>query len=332
MNNDENNPLHKLNKFIVTKEMVKEMTSSKFIWHDIMVIGHLSVWTGPAGSGKTALARQAAKDLASQGYEVLYFQEDAGAGDLPNLQEHAEIWNYSLLNSTLADSSAEVMLNQLQELICEKSDLSEFVLFFDTLKKFCDIMGKSGTRDFFILMRSLTAKGATVILLGHNTKRPDIKGKQIFDGVGDIRNDVDELIYIESTHKNSEGLITITMNPDKVRCLAKPISFNLNTITTTIEVLDDSIDVNFYKNQQGQYEADLPVIEMVLIELRDKKLPITTLVNQVRKRHDCRYGAKYIKSLVERYLDSNPERVQTCWYEMQERTNNARIISLSAFM
>ncbi len=331
MNSDKKSPIDKLKKFLVTKDKVKDMITSKFIWHSIIAIGHLSVWTGSAGSGKTAIAKQAAQDLSSQGYDVLYFQEDAGAGDLPAMQEHAEKWGYSLFNSSLADSSAEFLLDYFRELIVEKSDLSGFVMFFDTLKKFCDVMGKSGTRAFFILMRSLTAKGATVILLGHNTKRPDGLGKQIYDGVGDIRNDVDELIYIESTNKDSDGLVTITMNPDKARCLAESISFKLNTVTSEIEAMDEFVDVSYYNIQQSQYERDLPIISLVIEELGSGQLPITVLVSKVCKRQDCRYGAKFIKSLIERYLESNPDRVQLCWYEMKERINNARIISIAPF-
>jgi len=324
-------PLKKLNKFIVTKEKVNDMVESKMIWYDIIALGHISVWSGQGNSGKTTLALQAAKDLAQQGFEVLYFQEDAGAGEFPSMQEHAEKNNYSLLNSTLAQSSQQELLKFLYDLSLEKSNLSGYVMFFDTLKKFCDIMGKSGTREFFMLMRSLSTKGATIVLLGHNTKRPTNDGKPIFDGVGDTRNDVDELIYIESTEKDDSGFTTITMKPDKVRCVAKPISFKLNTQNLVLVVLDETVDVSSFNQSVSQFERDKPVIDMVKEELGTEVLPITTLANMVTKRKDCKYGFKYIKALIERYIDTNENRIAVFWYESKERLNNARMICLAPF-
>jgi hypothetical protein len=192
-------------------------------------------------------------------------------------------------------------------------------------------MGKLHTRDFFILMRGLTAKGATIVILGHTTKRPDGQGKQIFDGVGDIRNDTDELIYVESTVKNADGIVTITMNPDKVRCLAKSISFKLDTISSKLEVLDDFVDVAKLNTQKSQFEIDKPIIELVIEELGNEKMPITNLVNQVKKHQECILGSKNIKALIERYLDSNPDRIQTIWHEIEGRTNNSRIIANAPF-
>ena len=70
--------------------------------------------------------------------------------------------------------------------------LGNIVLIVDTLKKFVELMSKGGARLFFSLMRALTQRGATVILLGHTNKHRGPDGKLVFEGVGDVRADVDE--------------------------------------------------------------------------------------------------------------------------------------------
>jgi hypothetical protein len=320
------NPLESLKAFLVTKERVENMVATKMIWHNIIASGHLSVWIAQANGGKTTIAKQACVDLVQDGFNVFYFQEDAGAGDLPLFLEHAEMHGYSLLNSTLANSSPSELLQILEKLVQEDADLSNYVFFFDTLKKFLDVMAKKGARDFYMLMRALTIKGATVVLLGHTTKRPDKDGKQIFDGVGDTRNDVDELIYIESTIKDVNGHITFTMKPDKWRCIVNEISFKYDSSSNALTQLDESIDASRIRNSQDQLSKDDYIINLILESLGNDALPITALVHKVRKNKECRYGDKYIKGVIERYADTNPEKIVTKWYESRERQNNTRLI------
>ena len=203
-------PIAALSQFFVTDEQVRAMKQTRLIWRDLIAMSHLAVWSAPGNGGKTSLATFAAGELADE-FSVLYFQEDASAGDLPALHQHAASHGYQLLNSTLADASPEDQIKVLQQLIQGGADLGGFVLFFDTLKKYTDLMSKGGTRAFFKLMRGLTQRGATVVLLGHTNKHKGTDGKLIFEGVGDVRNDVDELLYIESTEKDASGGVMLRM-------------------------------------------------------------------------------------------------------------------------
>jgi hypothetical protein len=197
----------KLRQFAVTQEQVNNMTDTRMIWRALIALSHLSVWSAPGNGGKTTIAKLAAAELSRDGFTVFFLQEDASAGDLPVLFEHAQTHGYLLLNSTLNGGSPQDQIDTLYELVATDTNLSNYVFFLDTLKKFVDIMKKGGAREFFQLMRALTTRGATVVLLGHTNKHLGLDGKLIFEGVGDVRNlrTGAEIIPIRRSRARREG-------------------------------------------------------------------------------------------------------------------------------
>jgi len=95
----------------------------------------------------------------------------------------------------------------------------------DTLKKFVDVINKSQAKNLYKLFRTLTVKGATICLLAHTNKYKDDDGNQIFEGTADLRNDLDELIYLDSHLNPTTKCLEITTRPDKVRAEFEPISY-----------------------------------------------------------------------------------------------------------
>jgi hypothetical protein len=318
-------PLTALSRWIVTDEQVQEMKSTRMIWRDMIAASHLSVWSAPGNGGKTTIARLAAGELASM-YTVLFFQEDASAGDLPALHQHAKDHGYHMLNSTLADSCPEEQIDVLHDLVRGGAPLDRFVMFFDTLKKFTDLMSKGGAREFFKLMRALTQRGATVVLLGHTNKHRSVDGKVIFEGVGDVRNDVDELIYIEATDKDASGLVTLTMRPDKVRCAVRETTFQLDTKTMKVSALNQVVDVAAMLEAKRRYEEDKPVIELVRQLLKDAGLNYTVLVE--RLAHAAGKSRNAVSRVVDRYLSQDPTEPAALWIETRLSLKNARHIAL----
>ncbi|MFN5724994.1 MAG: hypothetical protein ACK47O_14415, partial [Betaproteobacteria bacterium] len=120
--------------------------------------------------------------------------------------------------------------------------MSNWVMFFDTLKKYTDLMSKSGARSYFQLLRALTLRGCTIVALGHTNKHLGADGRPVFEGVGDVRNDVDELFYIEAIRDESSGLVTMTMKPDKWRCNVEAATFELDTRSMTMRALPQPVD------------------------------------------------------------------------------------------
>lgn len=318
-------PLEALRRWIVTDEQVQDMKATEFIWLQIIARSHLQAWVAPANGGKTTIARFAAGEMAHQ-HTVMFFQEDASAGDLPALHQHARDHGYALLNSTLAGSSPEEQMQVLRALAKDGADLSNTVMFFDTLKKFTDLMSKGNTRGFFQLMRSLTQRGATVVLLGHTNKHRGVDGKPIFEGVGDVRNDVDELLYLDATEKDSGGMVTLTIRPDKVRCAVQETTFQLNTRTMEIRALDHVVNVSAMVEAKERFDDDRPLIASVRSALSSGGMNYTALLERVIE--DTGRSRRTVTKLVDRYMATDPEEPKALWIETRLRTNNARHVSL----
>lgn len=127
-------PLQILGKYVVTKEQVSEMVETKFIWKKIIASSHSQAWIAMGNGGKTLIAKYACTQLSRMGYDVFYFQEDAGGGDLPKLQAHAEDNGYQLMNSMTSNTSVQEILKSLANLASSDADLSNHFYVFDTLK------------------------------------------------------------------------------------------------------------------------------------------------------------------------------------------------------
>jgi hypothetical protein len=317
-------PMAALSAFIVTEEQVQKMVETEIIWRVVIPSGHVSAWIAPAGAGKTAVATFAASELPALGYRVLYFQEDAGAGDLPAMHEHAKAHGYTLLNSTLGGSQPEAQLASLRLMVESGADLTGFVFIFDTLKKYADLMSKGGTRALFALFRGVTQRGGTVVLLGHTNKHHGPDGKPVFEGVGDVRNDVDELFYLDATEKDAWGRVTITLRPDKSRCEVKPASFTLDTTTMTVRPLDRVIDVHEQLQRKRQEEQDAEAIRAIDECLLRGGMNRTELVDKAAQ--SCGHGAKAIRKVLDRY-SSTEKTPQALWLVTYYRVNNTRHVS-----
>lgn len=318
-------PLAALARFAVTDAQVKEMKETRLIGSGLAAWQHVGAWCAPANGGKTTIARSFAAEVASE-FIVLFFQEDASAGDIPALHEHAKRHGYQLLNSTLSGATPEDQIKVLRGFVKEKARLERFVFIIDTLKKYSDLMSKGSAKAFLNLMRQLTQLGATVILLGHTNKHKGADGKLIFEGVGDVRNDVDELIYIEATPKDAVGIVTLTMKPDKVRCAIRESTFQLDTRTMDLRRLDHVVDVAALNEAARQRQEDDEVIAVVLRILRPGGMPHTALLDRVVKETGKSRTAS--QRVVDRYLSDDPTDQDALWIETKLRANNTRHVGL----
>lgn len=212
--------------------------------------------------------------------------------------------------------------------ISGRGDLSNYVFIFDTLKKYIDLMSKRGSREFFRIMRSLTQRGATVLLLGHCNKQRTPDGKLVFEGVGDVRNDVDELIYVESSEKDAAGCVTITMTPDKVRCKAQPLTFRLNIETMDLQQIDKPVDVRALNEAAQRRRADAEVIDLVLAALKPNGKTRTKLIDEV---HDAARplgkSRREVERVINDYCGTSAASSTALWVEHRMLQNNTRYIT-----
>ena len=98
----------------------------------------------------------------------------------------------------------------LERLSKSNTDLSEYNIVIDTLKKITDMISKGASSRIYKMLRALTGKGASVICLGHCNKYRDADGFPIYEGTSDLRSDFDELVLLHAL-KGNYGEVTTSL-------------------------------------------------------------------------------------------------------------------------
>jgi len=220
----------------LTKSEADKMLAQKFIVPNLIPQGSINVYPSPPNGGKTSIFTHLSEKMARDGYKVFYINADANPSQLKAQKDKAENSGFNILAPDAKDSGGvSGLLNHLRKLANFNVELNQAVLIFDTMKKFTDMLDKKQVKEFIALLRSLVAKGATICLLGHTNKYPDKDGNLIFEGVGDLRADVDNMIYLYSSVA-SEKVREVTTAPDKKRAMFKSISFRIHFSELGVEV------------------------------------------------------------------------------------------------
>ncbi|EKD87975.1 MAG: hypothetical protein ACD_35C00110G0001 [uncultured bacterium] len=243
-------PVNLLRGFEVNTHYVEKLGKEEFYYPNLIIKRHvITIIAMPGGAKTTFCFFHAAPFLADNGLKVWYIDADSPASDHKRMKELADRHGFKFLNPDCnPGTTMEGLLSTLQQIADAHSELEGWIIFVDTLKKVADLMSKNSVKNFYQLARKLANLGATVVLLGHANKYRDKDGSLVFEGVGDIRADSDELIYFERKSNQNGGIdVTTIINPDKgakVRGLFKAISFHVSP----------QREISFY-------EKPLPVID-----------------------------------------------------------------------
>jgi len=276
---DVNNPMATFKRYAVTDEYVDTIGKEEFLYPNLVIKRHILVVIAESGSGKTTLLFfHVAAEIAKQGYTVLYFDADSPPSDHPRMKNYADEHGFQHLIPDLNEgTSIGTLMADLQEMADGQADLSNYVLFFDTLKKFTNLMSKESARDFFVLIRKLTKLGATVILPGHANKHRDGEGNLVFEGVGDVKSDCDDMIIFER-NKKPDGSIDVTSICDndhgaKVRGLFKPFSFNIST-KREVTFYEKPLEMVDLSNTGTPKATDGEILDVAEQYLKDRGEPV----------------------------------------------------------
>jgi hypothetical protein len=229
---------------VLSSEDVKRMADAKFLIDNMIVRGHMGAYVSPGNGGKTTIFIYLCETLAANGLKVLYVNVDGSPGDLKRHYAHSEKHAYKVIAPDAKDGkSTEDVLQILRAIAKGSARCDDLVLIIDTLKKFVDVINKNHAKGFYNLLRAITVKGATICLLGHTNKYKDEDGKSIFEGTADLRNDLDELIYLDSFKDEVANTLAVTTRPDKVRAEFSPRTYIINLDDRSVTEADSVINI-----------------------------------------------------------------------------------------
>lgn len=292
-----------------TDELIKNIEDAKHIFEKLIVSGSLTVIVAEPNGGKTTVMMHIAEQLSLSGYEVIYINVDASGAQIKDFHNRSKKSGFVIIAPDLhADQSAETVKDQIKKLSESNEDISNNVFILDTLKKFSNLLNKSDAKDFMKILRRLTARGATIIALGHTNKYLDQNKNPIYEGVGDIKNDCDNLIYFIPQKQPDGSLIVSTSTENgKRRFEIKDISFKVDS-NLDVEVLDSYLDLTEEIINQRNQERDAPIIEKIKETIGTNKYSQEDLLVLIKTKITRRECLRVLKAYPEFWDVSNGGR------------------------
>ena len=316
--------LNWISDFKLTDAEVSELTDPDWIYENLIIQGHLIAIPAIPGAGKTTIMLQIAGEIAPD-YEVCYVMADTGQGEVKQMQAMADKAGFHLLLPDMkAGLSMDDVVNKITAMNELNADYSRYVFIFDTLKKMTDVINKSRAKELYKTLRGLTAKGMTIVLLAHTNKYTDLDGNPIYEGTGDLRSDVDDLIYF-IPKKNDDDSLTVSTDPlsatAKRRGTHQPITFTI-TPDRKVSRADHYIDTAAVARAEHQREKDSTIIEAITEALQADKYRQAEIVDYCRVHHGI--GRRSTEGVLRRYY----KEPMPLWRRQRAFENNAWLYEL----
>ena len=275
-------PFKWLEDFTVSTVEAERFCDPVWIVPGLIVRGHLHVIAAEPNGGKTTVFFYLAGRMVKASYKVIYVNADISAGDAKLMVRQAEHTGVKLLLPEMkAGKSMDDIVNNLITLNDSGTDLSSYVFIFDTLKKMTDVINKSASKRLLKLLRSMTAKGATIICLAHTNKYNGHDGKPVYEGTGDIRSDVDNLIYL-IPDKRPDGSMLVSAIPDKQRAALEKITFEISP-QRQVTRLDEYHDIAGKKKRLTERQRDQDIIERISEAIQAKQSKQSDIVTYCKE-------------------------------------------------
>lgn len=241
---------------------IEDLADPEWAYRNLLIAGHLIVIPAEPNAGKTTIFEWVSSQI-SDAYRVIYVNADISGGDAKVAYQKAKAGGYDLLLPDMKSGlSMDHVVANLVAMNDLKADLSDVVMVFDTLKKMVDVISKRAARELYKTLRGLSAKGMTIVLLAHTNKHKGDDGKPIFEGTGDLRADVDEMIYLIPL-KHDDGSMTVSTEPDKVRGQFERITFEIGAPPGREVRQIDFVDVAKERRYEALRDADADDIDII---------------------------------------------------------------------
>lgn len=318
-------PFGWVDKFILTDKEINAIAAPKWIIANLIISGHVILIPAEPNAGKTTIFFYLAGEMVKKGSTVYYVNTDISGGDAKPLALDAR---GSGINLLLPDMKVGLSMNSVIDKLVELSNsdesFSDTVFIFDTLKKMLNVLSKDAAKRFFQLIRKLSAKGMTIILLAHTNKYFDKEGNPIYEGTGDMRSDVDELIYL-IPQKHDDGSMTVTTKPDKVRGAFEPITFKITTargVTLESEVVD-TLQANIIEQE---FKKDEVNVAHILTAIKSGSKTQKDIIDYCK---NSSIGERVVKATLVKYSDESSNALPKQW-KKEKGERNSLVFSLVA--
>ena len=186
------------------EELEMRLAKERDVIPGMITTGTVTLVYAPSGAGKTVRILgnlfQSIRNNLIKGSDVIYFNEDDGAKGV--LQKAKMGHKHGMTMITLANSPNPALRTtgdalRLLNAIREEGEADGKIVICDTLKKFAPVLNKGDMREVLHVFREFAAAGGTVILLGHCNKHRSMDGRLIYEGVGDLKADVDNMFGLD---------------------------------------------------------------------------------------------------------------------------------------
>lgn len=239
-----------IDAYSVTSDQVMMIENQRFIFPNLIISQHIVIICSPPNGGKTTLMNWVCGQISEEN-DVRYVNMDCSGAEMKEYQQYATDNNFTFINFDITSTSLTDFFVSLDA----APSLKGKVYVLDTLKKVADPMRKGSMSNFMKMLRALCIKGATFVLLAHTNKYDGKDGIPIYEGVGDVRSDCDELIYLIPT-KNADGSTAVSTVPDKVRGRFEPISFLIDA-NRNVSLTDHVDAISALQQKANQDVIDL---------------------------------------------------------------------------
>jgi hypothetical protein len=255
-------PLGWLEDYEMTTTETEQLSAPEWVEVGLIVAGHVIVVAAKPNGGKTTIFFYYGAKWAQRGFIVVYVHADTNPSDAKGMWEVARSAGMRYLTPDLkVGKSMSDVVERLKQLALSDADLTGQIWIFDTLKKMGNVINKAALRELLMMLRKLSARGMTVIVLSHTNKYKNAEGEYQYEGTGDLEADVDELIYLEP-RENPDKTLTVSTRCTKRRANIAEFTWDIQA-DRTVTQRDEYVDVAAEAQATVQREKDQPVIEAI---------------------------------------------------------------------
>jgi hypothetical protein len=256
-------------------DLEAEQFERVYILDPIARMGESTVLFGAPNSGKTLITIAGLLESVHCGRvdagSIYYFDHDDPQHAIIEKLHIFEEEGIHLLADGYQGLNASKFPQQIDE-ACKLNQVHGKILIIDTLKKQVDVMNKRESAEWGRRIRRVTAKGGSVIALGHVNKKLDAQGKPIFSGVADFVDDCDTA-YVMRTIEVDENTQMATVEFENIKRrsdVAARVGFRFSVETgisyqerlASVERVDDE-NLDKIKVEEAQ-KSDTELIDIVV--------------------------------------------------------------------